>query len=77
MEWRYSPQELTKYWRVGDSFGFVKSDDQIHNLSNAFRLKLKADEIEEVIVPNAEHLKKVKREFPDLRGKVRIWEDVS
>jgi hypothetical protein len=76
MEWRYSPYQLANNWKVGDSSGFVKPDDEIHNLSEPFRLKLKTGQIENVIVPNAEHLERVKREFPDLSGKVRAWDSL-
>jgi hypothetical protein len=74
MEWRYSPCQLANNWKVGGSSGFVKSDDEIHNLSEPFRLKLKTGQIEKVIVPNAEHLERVKCEFPDLSDKVRTWD---
>ncbi len=68
--------QLANNWKVGDSNGFVKSDDEIHNLSEPFRLKLKTNQIENVIVPNTEHLENVKREFPDLSDKVRTWDDL-
>jgi hypothetical protein len=77
MEWRYSPCQLANNWKVSDSSGFVKSDDVIHNLSEAFRLKLNTNQIEDVIVPNAEHFERVKREFPDLSDKVRTWDSLS
>ena len=76
MEWRYSPCQLANNWKVGDSSGFVKPNDEIHNLSEPFRLKLKTNQIEDVIVPNVEHLEKVKREFPDLCNKVRTWDNL-
>ena len=73
MEWRHSPHQLSNSWVESDSSGFIKPNDKIHDLSNGFRLKLRADQIEDVIVPNAEHFENVRREFSDLAGKVRIW----
>ncbi len=77
MEWRHTPSALMDYWVIRESEGFVKQNDEINNRSTNMRLKLKPDQIANVIVPNADDLIKVKREFPDLRGKARMWSDVS